>query len=232
MKHLLFAAVISLGTLAIQAQATVFSFSDKAPGGNHRGGKVKNLETSFNTATNVWSWSYDVKDRNNRASNGFWLVISGGENPKYNRGEYAIFYGDANRGILSAYEYSGQNNSNSWNDPGVFLGSFDLNYSYNSNRNRGSYDFSIDVSGINSANIGPNWVGALFGEHLGYWFHPFIGGEFTYGRGNIIDSLSYDRQGWYDKNQLQTTQTVPEPSPFFLLAFGLACLVIARKRSV
>ena len=122
------AAALIAASFAAQA-GPIFSFSsddfandlDSIGNENARGGNVLTLDTSYDAGTGDFTWNYttDTKEHD-----GFWLVVSDGENPKDERGEYAILYGDINGGIISAFEYSGQNNANSFKNPGVLIETF------------------------------------------------------------------------------------------------------------
>ena len=219
--------VALLWAFTLSAQATIFQYSVTNPSGNHNAGQVTSIDTSFNTSNNVWSWSHSINDAGSNSSDGFWLVISDGENPKSNVSEYAIFYGDADAGLLTAYEYSGQNNAGSWSNPGNFLGSFSMNYSHSAGV--GTFDWSIDVTSINNFYNTSDWDGAEFGNQLGYWFHPFLNGDFQYAQDGSFSAFSHGTQGWYDKKNLQTTM-VPEPAIVFLMATGILGIGASRRR--
>jgi len=210
-----------------------FQFSDAAPGGNHNGGKVTNLYTSYDDVNETLLWSYTVDTQQH---DGFWLAISPGPNPKnYTNGEIAIFYGDLSNGRLTAYEYNGANNSNSWMNE-AYLDSFSVSHVDNGNGSR-TVSFVIDVSGINAHKNTNDWSGAAYGSKIGYWFHPLRGSGFTYNGDGTINSFTQGTQGWYDKNNLNTNSwdgfhSVPEPGTAWLLGAALLGGVMIRRRQL
>lgn len=247
-------AKITLGTalfaLASLSQAALFQYSTNNPGsGNTSAGVLTSIDTTWNSTLDTFSWTHEIADVSpGVASDGFWLVVSDGPNPKTRAGEYGIFYGDANANRVSAYEYSGENNANSWNSPGIFQASYQLTTTRNSADNGTLFSFSFDGSTIvddyqgnctqasGNCNSGPNvwnesmWDYVGFGEQIGYWLHPALGTEFSYdGTGGITD-FQFEQQGWYDRMNLATAANVSEPTTLSLLALALGFSFMRRRK--
>jgi len=229
------AVAAALSTMTVSAHAAYFTYSIDNPGGTNGGGDIKNISTSYSTTAEIFSWQYTIDDFND----GFWLVVSDGPNPKQaSSSEYAIFYGDLTNNILSAYQYNGANNSVSYLNPGNLLQQWNNAFTTVSNNpGEETTSFSVDVSGINSANLGPEWDGVQFGENIGIWFHPSTGSNFTYEQGQITD-FTYTGQGWHDSRNKTTTEEpldpneIPAPSALFLLGLGLLGMTYARRNKV
>lgn len=144
--------------------------------------------------------TYAMKFRSDQGKDGFWLVVTDGDNPKGDSSDFAILYGDLKENRITAYTYDGANNSNSY-DSGTFLGTFDNAFSSGGQHARYGYDmtmFSLDVGAINDA-FGDMWTGVALGEKAGIWFHQSEGSQFEYGAdGNILD-YSFASQMWLDR---------------------------------
>lgn len=124
------------GSLFIAANASAvlysWSFTKNQPGSNYgvnnAGGTIESINASFDTATKRLTYDVLFSGANNTASplvtNGFWLVINNGPNPKNHPGELAIMYFDAARVFsgqtstptMTVYEYNGRNDNSSWNN--------------------------------------------------------------------------------------------------------------------
>lgn len=229
------AVAAALSTVAVSAQAAYYTYSINNPSGSAAGGDIKNITTSYSTTAEKFSWEYTVEDIND----GFWLVISSGPNPKQAlNDEYTIFYGDLtnNNSILSAYQYNGANNSISYQNPGNLLQQWNnamTTVSYNTGEK--TISFSVDVSSINNANIGPNWEGTQFGEKIGIWFHASKGSQFTYNNSGKITGYTYTGQGWHDSQNQTTTEEpldpneIPVPNALLLLGLGLLGMTYTRR---
>lgn len=121
--------------LASSAHATIWGWqytNGVNPGGsnvgiNNNGGTVQTINAQFDDATKRLTFDVlfsGVTNGGPLVTNGFWLVLNDGPNPKNKTGELAILYFDASRVFagtdlnprLSVYEYNGKNNNSSWTD--------------------------------------------------------------------------------------------------------------------
>lgn len=216
------ASLFLLTAFSTSAQALTYNYEVGAGtfGGGH-GFKYDSIKTSFNDQTNILTW--EVAHSGSVIPDNFWLVISDGENPKYNVNEYAIFYGSYGENILSAYEYNGQNNAKSYQSL-PFIGDFSAGLTSNGN----VLGFSIDVTDIKAFNPGSEWDGAAFAEKVGIWFHPFFG-EVESDQDGKITLLDINKQGWYDIANHHTT-VVPVPAAVWLFGSALAGFAGVSRR--
>ncbi len=156
------------------AQATVFQTDYHAAG----------VWQNYDSTNEVFTFKYTDDGSND----GFWLVVSDGENPKNNANEYAVLYGDRNTNRITAYTYDGENNANSFQN-GQLLGTFENAFTDAGDRNGLPLTmFSIDVAEINAAFDAPEWDGVQTAEQGGIWFHKSENSNFSYGAdGSILD---------------------------------------------
>ncbi len=258
------AGVVALAALSSSASATVWSYSwtNGQPGGpsaNHSAGLIESFTTSFNDVTRrlTFSVTFGAVPSNPGAglqTNGFWLAINDGPNPKTNPGEMAIFYFDARNLAaprMTVYGYNGQNGPNSWQDGNPALGGNqigDLIHGVNDSSYllappaagdsmtpggaRRSRSFYIDATAIiNHTPLYPDpvdpWHGTGFRNELGIWFHPVRGMSTTYNETTgRITAYNAGTQGWVDASFLRT---IPTPGSAALLGLG-AALVVRRRR--
>ncbi len=144
--------------------------------------------------------TYSMKFKDDGTKDGFWLVVSSGMNPKTNANEYAVLYGDRETNRITAYNYNGRNNPNSYRN-GTLLGTFDNAFVDGGKHDRYGYDmtmFSIDVGAINSAFSDADWDGVQLGEQAGIWFHQTAGTDITYNADGSISNFGFDSQMWLD----------------------------------
>ena len=115
------ALAVSLLFVASASHATLFVYEDlNANTGGAIGDRIDTVAGSYNDVSQRFTW--DVKMNSSNYIDGFWLVVNNGPNPKSsNVNELAIMYGDLATNTLTTYVYNGQNRSNSWYTPGIFL---------------------------------------------------------------------------------------------------------------
>ena len=226
MKKLLTTTMAIAMLAATPSAFAALLYSYEAGPGNFGNGSLDADKRSYNSITASYhskgflSFGTDFGDAR---ADGFWLVINNGPNPKYHRGELAIFYGHLGSKRLYAYEYDGNNSPNSWNTLGNQLEYFGNVIQ----RDDESFNFRIDVRDLNSrTDIGPNWTGAQFGEQVGIWYHPTWGTKMPHPFG-----FSYKKQGWFDvANRTTTVTEVPEPGTIALFGSALLGLFGLRRK--
>ena len=214
--------------------ATIFLFDDPNAA-NYDGGTVQDLNTvsgSYDDSAQQFGWNATFNTDPTPVT-AFWLVVSGGPNPKGHAGEMAIIYGDLVNNIATTYLYHGQNNSNSWVNPAAFIQSDAGALTSTSN----SFSLDLDVSAINALlppNVANDYTGVSFGDKIGIWFHVSTGtnnsgNPFEYDNNGRITNYSVGSQGWYDRGNVTTT-SVPEPMTLLLMGVGLLGLAGRRRR--
>lgn len=256
--------------LAGAANATVYGFNlnPVAGGGpnydyNGNGGAINNINATFDNVSKTLTFDVlfgppqGAQGGSSLATNGFWLVINNGPNPKNHPGELAIFYFDASRvfngtngpAYLTAYGYNGANSSNSWQDgnnqvagnqtPDLIKGKNESagfvigNLRASDTAGQRRLGFTINATDIMNRTplypvAGTNWYGAGFDQKLGIWFHPAQVYATTYDNGRGgLTSLNPGPEGWIDGQNFMTT-IIPAPSSLALV--GLGGLAIARRR--
>ena len=232
--------LISAGLMVSSgASATIYDFFEADPGGSNGAGDIKNFSATYNNVTEDISWSTTVERSGGNLANGFWLVLSDGENPKNDVNEYAILYGDGINGNLTAYVYNGANSSSSWSNPGELVQSFTLGVLgiNDVSANEREFSFSFNASTINShdpdnaLNATDDWDGIAFGPEIGIWFHTlvFAGSGPSYDSNGGLTSFPVGPSGWYDAKNLETS-VVPVPAAVWLFGSALIGLVGFGKR--
>lgn len=253
----------ALGAVASAAVAgPVYSFSVSANsagqlpyGGNSNvAGTFNTVSASYDTNTNQFSLDVLFDDRK---TDGIWMAINGGPNPKGHAGEMAILYFGKKAGtntlVLSAYAYNGLNGNTSYKDGNGDGISGDADFITNSildssfllsggindvSGGKRRVHFSMDASDIQShspANPGSTpWTGVAFGPQAGLWLHTLKGSSFDfYSSSNKIKNLTYWKQGWYDANFIPTENPgtgIPMPAAAGLGLAGLLTVGSQRRR--
>jgi len=233
MKSFGTATLLATAILATtSAQAAMFSYMDEKPSGMHDAGELQSINTSFDDQTNAFTWSHTIaQNTSGQTSDGFWLVVNDGPDPKSNPGQFAILYGDSTANRVTAYEYNGENSQFSFSDPANMLGSWDLTTTQDGDNTEVS--FAIDATEINADYSGActdannvcnsngenwkrsDWQGLSFDEMMGYWFHPTTGTDIGYDADGNILTFNIDEQGIYDHANLvaAVTPSVPGTPP-------------------
>lgn len=236
---IIFAVGIAFAT---QVTASTYLYEIDNPSGSNGAGNIASFTTIYDDVNEQLSFKSTIQKANGNIANGFWLVLSDGPFPIDNKKEYAIFYGDANTGNLTASVYDG---SNSWHTPGEFIESFAGGLGIDTTTNdEVTFSFEINVSGINAFNptiptgYTNDWDGASFGENIGIWYQPVVfSDDPTYENGKLT-SFPYSISSWYDTNGLPTTEilpdvgTVPAPATAWLIFVGLIGFAGANRRRI
>lgn len=261
------AAALGIALTASAAQATVYSWNytpgmpqPPAPGGyevSNSGGAIQSILSTFDSATS--RLTFDVQfgpptGSGTLKTEGFWLVLNGGPNPKNQPGNYAIFYFDGrsfSSPKLTVYGYNGENNGSSWSDgngsgTGAPIGDLikgssagdaaSFINSISAGDSGGSRRFAFDIDAQDIIQHTPShpapdstpWFGTGFSDNLGIWFHPFQDFDADYlttGRKPLKSGTSFDKGGYLDGAFFTT---VPAPGSAALL--GLAGVLAARRR--
>lgn len=218
-----------------QVQASNYTFNIDAPDGSSNAGNILNANTSYNGDSQQFSYSYDITPvSGSDYANSFWLVVSGGDNPKSHASEFPIFYGDLDSGNLYAYVYDGQNGPSSFNSPGEHIQTFNNALSVTDNGGSRNVNFSIDASGINDhmplAGVA-DWAGIGFEENIGVWFHPAVADIVA--SGGQLTTFNTTQTSWYDTAYETATRTnVSEPAAALLIIMAMVFFAAHRRRTV
>ncbi len=203
--------------------ATVYEFNT-GPGTFGRtshNATYDSIFTRYDDSSNVLTWEVDNAVKDGNLLDGFWVVLNDGpDNPKGTDG-LAIFYADFTADSLWVYSYTGANNALSYTE-GPLLDSFSGLTSTGTTRG-----FSVNVANAYS-QVGTSQP---FSAQVGIWFHPTWGTTSVTNRDGSLDSWGFQSQSWYDRAGQNTVVTVPEPTPFILLAIGLFAFLSRKQKA-
>ncbi|MGI9013116.1 MAG: hypothetical protein ACR2GY_02590 [Phycisphaerales bacterium] len=252
------AATVAL-TLAATAHAGtfVFDWNQGDNGTNNSAGTFKSIQATYNTSTDMLTWSATFGRVSAGITDGFTLALNNGPNPKGHAGELALLYFDGSSTsapVLSVYAYNGRNASDSWRDGDGnlsgnqtpdFIGSSKTNVSWISNLsvvdngNMRTFSFDMDASVVRAHTPAypgsSDWYGIGFGDGdpagmLGIWLHSYIGYAAQYDALGRLTSFSSRTQGWFDGSNIPVTTTIPLPGAGAMGIAGLLGIAGARRR--
>lgn len=235
---------LSLGLTAAAHAGNVYQWTwdGSNPSQNNAGGTISSLRSTFDQNTDVFTWDVTYSDGVAKNTNGFWLVVSDGPNPKNINSQLAIMYFDATNLAapkVSIYRYNGANSSSSFQSPGDLLassqgvGAADISASASQSGGSRTFHLSVDATAINAmyapgaSTVFADWEGIDFGQRIGMWFHSIKNANFQY-NGARLTGLT-GTAGWLDGAD-QCTTLVPTPGAGALAVFG-GLLAARRRRS-
>ena len=236
MRHVL--AIAALCAAAGSASGALFQWNSNGAGQDNSGGTISSINSTFNSSSKVFTWDVSYSNGATADTDGFWLVVSPGPNPKGHAHEFGIIYFDASsigNTKVTVYRYNGQNADNSFTNPGHLLASslnpMDTQILSHSASQMGatrSFSVSINASVINSLFTPPtypDWTGIEFGNKIGVWFHSGKGRDTACGANGGVTRFSYGGQGWRDLCDQRTG-----PTPGALRRAGAGWVLAARRR--
>lgn len=216
---------------------------------NDNGGRFQSVAASYDTTGNQFSWSMTFS---NQITEGFWLAVSPGENPKGHAGELALMYADFSRStpVLTIYSYNGVNGDSSWYDGSGAAGTQTPDRIVSTRAGFAASMQKTDVSGRRTLSISfdadivqghtplydasrNEWTGLGFGTtnppKLGLWCHTVTNVDSRYNSDGYLTRWNYDNQGWFDGSDYGVTR-VPAPASLALIGAGLAAGLRRRRR--
>lgn len=247
-RNLFMVAAVASSSLTF-ATTWTFDYNPSLSAQNPDGGKINNVKTSFNDVTNRFTFQVNLgQTKSGGRTDGFWLAVNDGPNPKGHAGELALLYFDAfgpSGPTLTSYAYNGFNGDTSYYDGSPASGTQapdkiktslvngsswvnSLTFVNNSDGTR-TLGFDIDATGINNHNpMYPGstpWTGLQFDSKIGMWFHTVNDLDAQYGSDGFLKKWSYGENGWLD---FANKDAVPEPASMVIL--GGAALVALRRK--
>lgn len=259
-KSMTAAAVALLAGVATAVAGPVWEFEVNANGSgalpyggvNNSAGKFKQVYGRFDTNNNHLELRLTFS---NQVTDGLWVALNDGPNPKGHAGELALLYfgkdSNTNQLVLSAYAYNGVNGNNSFIDGnGQVGGNQTPDFITSSLINAGllldakiidlpggmrEVSFKINATSIQNHNpMYPGstpWTGVAFDDNVGIWLHPTKGSKFTYNSGSgKLTSYSFKDQGWYDANFIPGENVIPAPMAAATGMVGMLGLAASRRR--
>lgn len=237
----MFAAALVGAAMSSSAFAAVYSwnYNGVSPAQNANAGRISNIDTTYDTTSEMFTWDVRYSDGASKDTDGFWLVVSDGPVPRGTADQFAIVYFDASNMAapkVSVYRYSGQNNGLSWQNPGDLIltnqiAGSGITASATQNGTQRRFQLSLDATAINSRYSAvtnpsfPDWEGLEFGSQIGVWYHTVAGLGTSYTHSKKLSKFDYSKEGWLDT---ESQRTIPTPATAALL--GLGGLVAARRR--
>lgn len=232
----LIASAVVACALSGAASASVFGYNYAGPGQNNDAGTPNMIHSTFNDVTDQFTWTVTFNDGVAKDTDGFWLVVSPGPNPKGHAWEFAIMYLDASNILnpkATVYRYNGANAPDSYFNPGDFLGSSQVagpsNITASALQSGGSrtMNISLDATFINNLYgppAQPDWTGIQYGNKIGVWFHPVAGLNASYNSDGSLSNYAFARQGWVDFSNGNA------PAPGTLALIAMSGLVARGRR--
>lgn len=225
---------------AAHAAVHQWVWDGSSPTQNTAGGTISSLVSTFDDNSDVFTWDVTFSDGVAKNTNGYWLVVSDGPNPKGINSQLAIMYFDATNLAdpkVSIYRYNGANNTSSFQSPGDLLastegaGASDIVASASQSAGKRTFKLSVDATAINAKyapgapTVFPDWEGIEFGQKIGMWFHSIKNAKFQY-QGEHLTGLT-GTAGWLDGSH-ECTHIIPAPGAAVLA--GLGGLMAVRRR--
>jgi MYXO-CTERM domain-containing protein len=238
---LIAAAVLSTPALADTYTYTWGDTSDERLG--DLGGEINRVEVNYDTRTERLSLELLF---GNQITDGFTFALSRGPDPETLPGQLAMVYVDATQAQigLSAYATTAGDPLTTYRGagrqtPDMIFGrttaldqSIVVSASMIDTLHTRSFSLELDARLINEhapAHADPMmWTGASFLERLGLSIHTFDGLETSYDASGSLERWDVERMGWFERDDVFTTQAVPAPSGAALL--GLGGLLATRRR--
>ena len=238
LKSLVAATIAGFAASAALA-SPVYQFNASNPSPqNSAAGQISSIASTYDAGTQMFNWDVTFSNGVAAHTDGYWLVVSTGPNPKGSQGQLAIMYFDATNlanPAVSIYRYNGQNSNSSYSTPGDLLastkasGQTTIQASASDSGGKRTFDLQVSAAAINSKyNAGngyPDWQGIQYGSQIGVWFHPVANLTTSYNGQKLTNFCG--TEGWFDSANECTTK-IPAPGSLAILATG--GVLAARRR--